>query len=152
MAIAYKFGNLLDVTSGHIVHGCNSHGVMGSGVAAAIKAKWPVAFKDYRQIYETRGLKVGQVFPVEISDGLILWNAITQENFGQGIRHVSYDGLTEAFEQINSIVLSTDSVPKEIHIPAIGAGLGGGKWKIIEAIISETVNVPVTVWLYGNTI
>jgi len=30
-------GNLLDVTSGIIVHGCNAKSVMGSGVALAVK-------------------------------------------------------------------------------------------------------------------
>lgn len=39
--IEYRKGNLLDITSGVIVHGCNMRGVMGSGVALAIRNKYP---------------------------------------------------------------------------------------------------------------
>lgn len=48
--IEYKKGNLLDVTKGIIMHGCNCQGVMGSGVALAVKRKYPLAFDRYSQM------------------------------------------------------------------------------------------------------
>ena len=147
MKIVTKIGNLLDVTSGHIVHGCNAQGVMGSGVALAVKLKYIDAYLDYRNIHCNTGLELGIAYPYEINDKLILWNAITQEGFGQPTRNCSYDAIQTCFENINEAAISIATVPKEIHIPAIGAGLGGGNWEIIREIIEQTCTVPVTLWL-----
>jgi O-acetyl-ADP-ribose deacetylase (regulator of RNase III) len=144
--IVTKFGNLLQVTNGHIVHGCNAQGVMGSGVALAVKNKYPLAFKDYRQHYDGRGLVLGQAYPVAVSTDLVIWNAVTQNLYGTGIRQVSYDAIATCFEQVNADLLVSTAGTKEVHIPFIGAGLGGGSWPIISAIIEETMDYPVIVW------
>lgn len=52
MAIIYKKGNVLDTTDRYIVHGCNSRKVMGSGVALAIRQKYPKAYEDYKNELE----------------------------------------------------------------------------------------------------
>lgn len=44
--IQTKYGDLLS-SKGIIVHGVNSQGVMGSGVAKQIKDKWPEAYGSY---------------------------------------------------------------------------------------------------------
>ena len=147
MKIVTKTGNLLDITKGHIVHGCNAQGVMGSGVALAIKNMYPAAFQDYREIYEDEGLELGVPYPYMPSTELVIWNAITQDGYGSPTRNCSYDAIQTCFEDINAAVLMFDHVVKEIHIPAIGAGLGGGAWEIIREIIEQTVTVPVTLWI-----
>lgn len=148
MKIVTKVGNLLDVTSGHIVHGCNAQGVMGSGVALAVKKKYISVYEDYRKRYETTGLELGAAYPVTVTENeLVMWNAITQNLYGVGVRQVSYDAIQTCFEHINTIVGQYEGCfPTEIHLPFIGAGLGGGRWNIIKAIIEDTVNYPVTVW------
>ena len=148
MKIVTKIGNLLDVTSGHIVHGCNAQGVMGSGVALAVKKKYPEAYRSYASIHADEGLVLGESYPyVHPDKKLVIWNAITQEGFGQPLRNCSYDAIQTCFEGINFAVGTLDNVDKEIHIPAIGAGLGGGNWEIIREIIEQTCTVPVTLWL-----
>lgn len=156
MKIITKIGNLLDVTEGHIVHGCNAQGVMGSGVALAVKNKYPIAFKDYRDKYEAPlmqgfakgGLELGEAYPVPINTNLIIWNAITQEMFGLPGRNCSYDAIEECFIQVDYNANDwADIIVPEIHIPAIGAGLGGGNWEIIREIIEQTCTAQVTLWM-----
>lgn len=137
----------MDVTRGHIVHGCNACGVMGSGVALAVKKMYPGAFESYREIYEDEGLDLGTPYPFCPTTDLCIWNAITQEGFGQPDRNCSYDAIQTCFEEINAAVISFEEIDKEIHIPAIGAGLGGGNWEIIREIIEQTCTVPVTLWV-----
>lgn len=150
MKIITKIGNLLDVTEGHIVHGCNAQGVMGSGVALAVKNKYPQAYKDYVDEYNSVGLVLGNVYPTQVSDELFLWNAITQDNYGRDPRRfMSYDAIETCFAKIQASIDAdwhSDILP-EIHIPAIGAGLGGGNWEIIREIIEQTVTCPVTLWV-----
>jgi len=145
-----KKGDLLAVQAGHIVHGCNAQGVMGSGVAFAVKKKYPLAFDNYAFHHSTpEGLILGNTYPFEINNKLVIWNAITQEGYGPGTRQVSYDAIQTCFEQINFAIERGwyPEVPEEVHIPMIGAGLGGGNWAIISTIIEQTMDYPVTLWL-----
>ena len=149
MKIITKIGNLLDVHAGHIVHGCNAKGVMGSGVALAVKNKYPEAYKAYRREYDDHGLVLGNVYEFRATPTLIIWNAITQEGFGQPTRNCSYDAIENCFRLINQSITGSwhSNVPEELHIPQIGAGLGGGNWEIIREIIEQTVTVPTILWV-----
>jgi len=152
MKINKKVGDLFSVTEGHIAHGCNAQGVMGSGVAATVKELYPAAFKSYREIFlSTTGLELGVAYPVRI-DKLVIWNAITQENFGSGMRHTSYDAIETCFSNINAEMDKFKAIIlPELHIPLIGCDRGGAKWEIVESIIENTVDFPVTLWIYNGT-
>lgn len=156
--IKTQIGNLMNVTAGHIVHGCNAQGVMGSGVALAVKRKFPGAFTTYLAQYTQGGLELGVAYPYQDNNELIIWNAITQDNFGYGLRQVSYDAVETCFAQINWHIkeggVDNDKFtqPNEVHIPMIGAARGGGNWEIIREIIEQTMDYPVTLWLPDSTV
>lgn len=158
--IQTQTGNLMNVTSGHVVHGCNAQGVMNSGVALGVKNTWPAAYEDYRKRWgaTTSGLEMGAAYPVQINEdpGLVIWNAITQNLYGAGTRQISYDAIVSCFETINAqlhlIEEKCDNFPVDVHIPLIGAARGGGNWGIISAIIEESLDFPVTLWLPDSTV
>lgn len=134
--IGTRKGNLLDA-KGIIVHGCNCQGAMGSGVAKAIRAKWPVAYERYKEYEGAYGLRLGCLVPVQISDDLIILNALTQEHYGGGgYRYVSYDAVEECFKKVIGWARG-NKMP--VNFPLIGAGLGGGDWEIISTIIDRTL-------------
>lgn len=135
--IEYKKGNLLDVTEGIIVHGCNAQGVMGSGVAKAIREKYPECFSYYKYEYDHFTLVLGTVVWYDCpSPNFTLWiaNAITQQHYGTDRRHVNYWAIANTFKEI---FRQANVVKATVHFPKIGAGLGGGNWDIIEAIIND---------------
>lgn len=146
--ITYKKGNLLDSTDVVIAHGCNARGVMGSGVALAIREKYPWAFEAYRN---DPFRSLGTVIPSGITTlegSKIVLNCITQQNYGRdpNTRYVSYDAVDECMKLINAM-LPAMIYNNAISMPKIGAGLGGGNWEIIEAIINYRLkDVDVTVW------
>lgn len=143
--ITYKKGNLLDTPDSIIVHGCNSQGVMGSGVAKAIRKKWPQVFNDYHKEYATNGLILGTYNVSYIKeDHKFIINAITQGGYGyDGRKFVSYDAIDMVMMKIGYNYSSTMA----ISMPKIGAGLGGGTWEVIEAIINDRLKTHnVTVW------
>jgi O-acetyl-ADP-ribose deacetylase (regulator of RNase III) len=145
--IVEKEGSALDAPRGIIVHGCNAHGVMGGGFAYAVKNKYPGAYQAYREVYESKGLKLGNViYHVETSD-IIIANAVTQYDMGSDKRYVDYEAVAVAFEDINKTTLHLSELgakyggkPFPIVFPAIGAGLAGGNWNIISTIIDETLD------------
>lgn len=132
--IEYRKGNLLDVTEGIIVHGCNLQGVMGAGVAKAVKAKYPACFEDYRQRLVRDLYVLGEVIIYKVNSKLYISNALTQKHFGRDTRQVNYAAIVRVFD--DNIAIAQD-VGLSLHFPKIGAGLGGGDWDIIEQLIND---------------
>lgn len=152
-------GDVLDVEEGIIVHGCNCLGVMGSGIAVAVKNRFPKVYEAYRAIHETpEGLRLGEIIPVRVGENKWIVNAMTQQRTG-GIRAVDYEAVARCFEKVNDLaaeilfsqsrvlrfeqfndIESKTSATVPICFPMIGAGLGGGNWNIIATIIDETIN------------
>ena len=150
MKIEYIKGDLFQTSISHIVHGCNAMGVMGSGVAKIIRDQFPEAYVAYRKQYEEAGkLIMGDVIWAS-SNNKLIGNAITQKSYGRdGHRYVSYDAIAEAMSEINKTSLY-DGL-EEVAMPQIGAGLGGGDWNVISAIIeSELKNVKPYVYILEN--
>lgn len=137
--IEYRKGNLLDVTRGVIIHGCNSHGVMGSGVALAVKNKYPGAYELYReQCIESKdapALLLGSVIVYEVNDDLLVANMITQKDFGTHKRQVNYGAIARGFDDLEEYYANMPGLV--FHFPKIGAGLGGGDWEVIAEIIEQ---------------
>lgn len=155
MQIEYIKGNLFSTTVVTIVHGCNAQGVMGSGVAKTIREAYPKAYDRYRYQFEERGgLILGSNILVPCGDRVndpanfkVIVNAITQEYYGRdGSRYVSYDAVARCMSDINR--MSEIYGIAEIAMPQIGAGLGGGDWSVIAAIIeSELKHVKPIVYV-----
>lgn len=146
-AIQYITGDLLKAEQRHIMQGCNAKGVMGSGVAAAIRSRYPQVWTDYSDHARTRGLKLGDLI-WSINDPHVVINAITQERYGRDpVRYVSYDAIATAFEALNreaawsqsseTIAAKRGGPITEVAMPLIGAGLANGSWSIISAIIEK---------------
>ncbi len=158
-----RVGNVFDnVTSGVIIHGCNAQGVMGSGVAKEVKERYPGAFNLYRQHCEKYGIGnkdlLGDIpawtnctaedYAVDAKKNLIIINAITQLNYGrdEGKRYMSYYALQVAMD--NAYAMCKAIGADEVNFPMIGAGLGGGDWAVISAIISDSMkDIKQTLWV-----
>lgn len=135
-------GDLLKSNERLIAHGCNAQGVMGSGIAKQIKLRYPEVYEAYKKCYEDyldkmKGpLPLGKILAVDTySDMRTVINCITQNNYGaDGSRYVSYDAIDSCFEKIAEY-MELNNIDT-IGIPMIGAGLGGGDWDVIHAIIT----------------
>lgn len=134
MKIRYITGDLLSVTSGMIVHGCNEKGKMGKGVALSIRKKYESVYY-YLMLKATEGLCLGDVQYVRIDHNLTIVNAITQKAYGHchPERHVDYEAVYACFLKI----FNRAKIDKvfAISIPKIGVGIGGGDFgKILDKI------------------
>jgi len=134
MKINYIKGDLLSVTSGIIMHGCNAQGVMGSGVALAVRQKYPKAYEKYKEEIQRGFLGLGDLQLVEVQENLFIANAITQEFYGRDKKvYVSYEAINSCFETL--FTLANAIGHSVLSIPKIGAGLGGGDWDMVLEVI-----------------
>ena len=141
MKIRHIVGDLLSVTSGMIVHGCNEEGKMGKGVALSIRKKYESVYYYYLMLKATEGLCIGNVQYVRVDHNLRIVNAIIQRAYGHGRheRYVDYEAVYACFLKI----FNRAKIEKvfTISIPKIGAGLGGGDFgKVLDKIKNAAVD------------
>ncbi len=143
-------GNVCDAPHALIMHGCNAQGVMGSGVAKAIRAKFPLAYTDYRLLYEAGDLYPGYVHFCRIyePEAKTIANIITQEYYGNdGGKYARYEHLMEGLKRVRSYCLTMQIT--EIATPWIGCGLGGLKQEIVQELLEEMlVEKEISVYIY----
>ena len=149
MPFKVEIGDLFaNVEHGLIMHGCNAQGVMGSGVAAIVKRKYPIAFQKYAEQHPNYIL--GEVIPVIVEPNLIIINAITQEWFGTDRVHADYDAINQACKGAIHLAESGMIESTDIHLPLIGGGLAGGDHQrlldIFETRFTD-VEPSATLWL-----
>lgn len=118
-----------------IVHGCNCFCTMGRGIAKAIRAEFPEAYEaDCETVYGDR-TKLGTFTEAYVTTKGVAFtvvNAYTQYDYrGLGPK-VDYVALRKAFRAIKQAFPGA-----RIGYPQIGAGLAGGNWPHIAAIIEE---------------
>lgn len=156
MPIQYKVGNLFDLLPATkntilICHCVNSVGVMGSGFVVPLKRRWPEVEKAYlkwaaddHDSIRNVPFKLGQtqtlcVQPETDDQGAIFVCNMLAQNLG-GRRPLKYGALVEcmlAVARHSLLVGMPDQGKIEIHAPAFGAGLAGGNYEFIEAVINE---------------
>ena len=138
-------GNLINLAeAGHfdvIVHGCNCFHTMGAGIAKELSNRYPQVLKaDIDYTIKGDRSKLGGYTYVEIVTAsghkFIVVNAYTQYYYGRPKKGtgpiVDYSALETAFRTI-----AKNYKHLRIGYPRIGAGLAGGSWLIIEAIINK---------------
>jgi O-acetyl-ADP-ribose deacetylase (regulator of RNase III) len=118
-----------------IVHGCNCFCTMGAGIAKSIKAAFPAACEADLATPRGSRAKLGSCSHATIDrEGnlVIVVNAYTQFDWkGRGTK-VDYDAVRLCMRWIK------ETYPgRRIGLPKLGAGLAGGDWSVIAAIIGD---------------
>jgi hypothetical protein len=136
-------GNITDITFGIICHQVNCQGVMGAGVALAIRNKWPVVYTVYHEAYGTNYLRLGRVIFVMIDSGLIVANLCGQNRYGRKGIFTEYDALHKAIHYISEVKRKIDKkmdIPIPVYFPnGMGCRLAGGDWNIVIKIIGKYI-------------
>ena len=118
-----------------IAHGCNCFCTMGAGIAKGIAAQFPPALEADRQTAKGDRAKLGTCSFAETVTAhgkLTVVNAYTQFHYwGRGDK-ADYAAIRACMRW-----LAEHYSQSRIGLPKIGAGLAGGDWPRIEAIMDE---------------
>jgi O-acetyl-ADP-ribose deacetylase (regulator of RNase III) len=137
--ISMAFDGQFDV----IVHGTNCYNNMGSGIAKEVRLRCPGAYWADQGTNKGDEAKLGTITcgssknpdkQEEVAEFTVV-NAYTQHRYGRDRRHVDYDALRSCFKAVKE-----QFAGKRIGYPLIGAGLAGGDWEVISAIIDEELD------------
>jgi O-acetyl-ADP-ribose deacetylase (regulator of RNase III) len=127
-----------DITSvdvGIVAHGVNCQRAMGSGVAKAIKQRWPAIYEAYMNDPHGKGIELlGRAQIVEIDELLYVANCYTQLYYGgDGKKYANIDAVRTSLTEVMRFA-TEKNLP--VFLPRIGCGLGGLKWNDVEAVIA----------------
>lgn len=153
--IKYIHGSLLDSDCNYICHQVNCQGRMGSGIAKAIKERWPVVYDEYIQKYQEREDEIlrtsssfehisstgetllGEIQLVRVDVDKTVINMFAQENYGyDGKRYTSYDAFYNCLLSLREMIpaTATYAFPRKI-----GSDRGGANWNVIRTMINEVL-------------
>lgn len=127
------------VTEGVIAHGVNTLGVMGAGVALAIRNRWPAVFDAYERNSRLGDELLGSAHAIRVGEGLWVVNCYTQKTIGPrgSGRHADPDALRRSLE---FAIVHAASCDLMLHAPRIGCDLGGLDWDSEVLPIFEDLN------------
>ena len=137
--LTIKYGDVFkELQEGDVfVHGVNSRGVMGSGVAKIVRDTWPKAYRTYKEDVLLGKIKLGEwnAYRDDTRD-IAIANLITQEDFGRDKSkvYVDYGAVKRG---MLDIVEEATYCYNRIVFPFIGGGLANGDRKILLDIFHE---------------
>jgi O-acetyl-ADP-ribose deacetylase (regulator of RNase III) len=110
-----------------IAHGCNTEGVMGAGIAAELRAKYPWMFEAYRRACRDGEFKLGSCLTCESGGDITIFCLATQRLPRGPQPRASLKAVEDALWNMRSEMerLGIESVA----MPPIGCGLGGLDWE-----------------------
>lgn len=129
------------VDRGIILHQVNCMGVMGTGIAKAIRDKYPVVFSAYTKhcFGKTPWSLLGNFQLVQVSQDLYIGNVFGQQRYGRSTRQTDYDAVQESLIQMRvDIHPHLEHLP--IFYPKMGCVNAGGDWNIVSAILNECLD------------
>ena len=139
-------GNLLDTPVQIIAHQVNCLGVMGAGVAKAIKDEYPEVFIEYNTfvhdyVESSPAELLGKCLSVYCKEKIML-NLFGQVFCGRGKVLTDYDALHKAMRgairELRREYMREDGIQITIAIPyKIGCGLAGGDWNIVSELLEK---------------
>lgn len=134
-----------------VPHVCNDMGAFGSGFAGAVARFYPEVQKEYfkwSQDKETTPFELGEIQMVSVDTNITFVNMIGQHKMiAPNYIPVRYSAIAACLEKVLAAFVDYDNL--EVHCPKFGAGLAGGRWVVIEALIQEILvdnGIPVTVY------
>ena len=136
-------GNLLDTTAPVIMHQVNCCKGFGSGVAKAIRDKWPVVAEKHglacrineRQNNPTSAL-LGKIQVVKVEEDKVVINLFSQDNFGyDGAKYTSYDALDTCLGKVKDYCV--EHKYNRVAMPyKMSSVRGGADWDVVQAIVN----------------
>ena len=144
-------GNLLDATETIIAHQVNCQKKMYSGVAKAIREKWPIVFEKYQKAEPKLGFTDFIYYPKD-TGGKIIANMYAQDKFGyDGKRYTNYDAFRQCCKEIVKScldILNTTKTKYSVAMPyKIASDRGGADWdKIMNILLEEFTDIDLTLY------
>lgn len=141
--LIYHRTSLMDSTAQTVVNTVNCVGVMGKGIAAEFKARFPAMFEAYQEICEQRLLEPGKLWLWKSAEQWVL-NFPTKVHWRNPSRLEWIElGLQKFAAEYQRRAIT------EISFPRLGCGNGNLDWDDVRPIMERYLSpLPITIYIH----
>lgn len=143
--LTLKAGDMFASTTAALAHGVNVDGLMGAGVAAIFRRKFPAMHREYVRACRRGDLTPGSVWPWKAPSGLWVYNLASQDRPGP---HARLEWVEESVKAM--LEHAQEHGVGSVAMPRIGCGIGGLHWADVEGVLGSCVEaipgVELEVW------
>lgn len=143
-------GDILLTQSQAIAHGVAPNDHFDSGLALALREKWPAMAKDFRHYAHQSHPKPGEIWTWGGVGGARIFNLMTQEgDHGHGTRpgRATIANVNHCLRRLR-YELEKESITS-LALPALATGVGGLAWRDVRPLIEQSLgdlNIPIYVY------
>ena len=131
MGISSKIGDITLATEDCIISAANTVGVMGKGVAKAIKNRFPWCYLPYKNACANNELEPGEIFVVKHEDleqnPIVIIDAATKKHWRN---KANIEWVIGCFKNLRDY--AEENRCRSMAVPKLGCGLGGLDWEDVE--------------------
>jgi len=141
--IIYHHTSLMDSTAQTVVNTVNCVGVMGKGIAAEFKKRYPDMYKSYRKVCDHQMLEPGKLLLWRGDDQWVL-NFPTKQHWRSSSKVDWVElGLQKFVAEYEHRGI------KEIAFPKLGCGNGNLDWDVVRPIMERYLDpLPITTYIH----
>ena len=145
-------GDILMTKAQAIAHGIAPNDPFDSGLALALRERWPAMTKDFRHYAHQTHPKPGEIWVWSGSDGTRIFNLLTQE--GEHTRGAKPGRAT--LPNVNHCLrrlrheLEKGEI-KDLALPKLATGVGGLQWSEVSPLIEQHLgDLAVPIYVYAT--
>ena len=148
-------GDILLSKADLLAHGISAQDPFDSGLALALRERWPSLVKDYRHDTRSKAIAAGDVWGwtgMQEEGGVRkIVNLVTQDTLGQGPSarpgKASVENVRHALQNLVKYVRAEGIT--SVALPRLATGVGGLQWEEVSPLISQylgELSIPVIVY------
>lgn len=148
-------GDILLSKADLLAHGISANDPFDSGLALALRERWPSLVKDYRHDTRSKAIGTGEAWAwagVQEGGGVRhIVNLVTQNTLGQGPAakpgKASVENVRAALQNLAKLIRQEGI--KSVALPRLATGVGGLEWDDVKPLITQylgELGIPVIVY------
>ncbi len=145
-------GDILLTNAQAIAHGVAPNDHFASGLALALREKWPALAKDFRHYAHQVHPKAGEIWTWGTVGGVRIFNLMTQDgDHGHGSHpgKATFPNVNHALKRLRH-ELEKENITS-LAIPALATGVGGLAWKDVKPLLDESLgDLKIPVYVYST--
>lgn len=142
-SLIYLKGDIFSSPAEVLVNPVNVFGVMGKGLAAEFKRKYPNMFKRYKQFCDDKKFSVGQLWLAHEDDYDIL--LFPTKKHWRGFSKIEY--IRAGLEKFVKTYAQKEI--KSVAFPKLGCGYGGLDWEEVRPLMEKYLSdLPIEIYIY----
>ncbi|MFN9720584.1 MAG: macro domain-containing protein [Planctomycetota bacterium] len=145
-------GDILLTKAQAVAHGVAPNDHFDSGLALALRERWPAMARDFRHYTHNTHPKPGELWIWGGVGGVRIINLLTQEGEqGHGTRPgpASASNVSHCLRRLRHELEKGDI--KSLAIPRLATGVGGMDWSVVHALIVQHLgDLPIPIFVYST--